>query len=346
MTVARPPRPWASSLLLLATLVSFSLSTGRTQEQESQPHLTSNEIQLYKQARTLIDWTPEEIRSRPEFHKLQPADSQRDLPTILQEAGERVQGFISNFRETTCTEQVEAQIWGFIPGQNKHDTCVNTDSSLDSITGEGALRSGSNRCHSLFSGKFHYLLLPRLQKGTYVLDEYRTDAKGNAIDYKRQNDVFILTYGFAASPLYFHPRNQAACRFRYFGRQILNGRETEVVGFAQIPVEDSRVVAFRIGDTPAEILEQGLAWIDATSHEILRMRTGLLAPRPDLGLLEQTTQIDFSSIRLAETLSTFRLPTQVIVDTVYSGRHFRNFHKYSDYQLFRVETHVSPVPPS
>ena len=150
---------------------------------------------------------------------------------------------------------------------------------------------------------------------------------------------------FAASPLYFLPHNQAACRFRYFGRQRLKRQETEVVGFAQVPERDLPMTALlRLGDTTAQTLAQGLAWIDATSHEVLRIQTDLLAPRPDLRLEEETAEIDFSAIRLPERSSTFWLPTRVIVEVTYSHRHFRTIHEYADFKLFQVESRIGPHP--
>ena len=51
------------------------------------------------------------------------------------------------------------------------------------------------------------------------MDEYRTEAKGRPIDYRSVRHGQILTWGFVTAPLqHFHPQNQMARRFRYFGR--------------------------------------------------------------------------------------------------------------------------------
>jgi hypothetical protein len=46
------------------------------------------------------------------------------------------------------------------------------------------------------------------------------------------------------------------------------------------------------------MLTQGIAWIDKESFHIVRMRSDLLAPQPEIGLEEQTTKVDFSEVKL------------------------------------------------
>jgi hypothetical protein len=92
------------------------------------------------------------------------------------------------------------------------------------------------------------------------------------------------------------------------------------------------------------LLVQGLAWIDATSHEMLRIQTDLLAPRPDMGLEKMTTVIEFSSVRLPETTARFQLPTKAVVDVTLDGPKFQSIHEYSDFKLFRVESRIGGSP--
>jgi hypothetical protein len=316
MSRPRPLYRLAFSVLLPAALAANSASAARAQEQESQPHLTPQEIRLYHKAQTLIDWTPEQIRTRPELRELQLAESQQELSAILREVGERVAAFFDNFPNTTSTEEVDSELCSAV----------------------------SDLCGVTFEGKFRYLLVARLVEGARVMNEYRTDAKGSPIDYGRLKHVPMLTYGFASAALqHFHPQNRMASRFRYFGRGMLKGQQTKVVGFAQVPEEYPPVTTFGHGTRTARLLVQGLAWIDAATHQILRIQTFLLAPRPDVGLEGQTTRIEYSAVQLPETFTPFWLPTKVIVDVWRFHRHFRNIHQYSDFKLFRVESRIGPV---
>jgi hypothetical protein len=305
------------STLFLAALAPIAAGTVRARGVESQPHLAPQEAQLHHDAPTLIDWTPEQVRALPELRELEPAESQQELPAILEEVGERVAAFFDDFPNTTCTEEVLS----------------------------GPCSVGSDKCAVTFEDKFRYLLVARWKEGARLMTEYRTDAKGRPIDYRRLGHGQILTYGFATAPLqHFHPQNRTASRFRHFGRQTVDRQETNVVGFAEIPERYTATTEFVLGGREGRFFVQGLAWIDPTTYQILRIRTYLLAPRPDVGLEGQTTRIEYSAIQLPETSTAVRLPTKVIVDVWLSHHHFRNVHRYSDFKLFRVESRIGPVP--
>jgi hypothetical protein len=231
--------------------------------------------------------------------------------------GKRVTVFFEDFPNTTSTEDVQSGPCG------------------------GGAR---DKCDVKFEDKFNYLLVLRRTESERLVDEYRTDAKGHPIDYRRPRHGQILTYGFATTPLlHFHPQNSMTSRFRYFGRQVVDHQETEVVGFAEIPGEYSRPTELRLGNAVASLFIQGLAWIDATTYQILRIQTFLLAPRPDVGLEREITRIEFSAIQLREISTAFWLPSKVVVDVWTDHRHFRNIHRYSDFKLFRVESRISPA---
>jgi len=176
------------------------------------------------------------------------------------------------------------------------------------------------------------------------MTEYRTDMTGRPVDYQNLANVPLLTYGFPTAPLqHFNPRNRTDSRFRYFGRQTVDGKEAYVVGFAEIPGAYGGPTELHLQNRQVALFVQGLAWVDATNYQILRIRTYLLAPRPDVGLEQQTTPIVYSAAQLPGTSTAFRLPTKVIVDVLLNRHQFRNVHRYSDFKLFRVESRISPV---
>ncbi len=85
-------------------------------------------------------------------------------------------------------------------------------------------------------------------------------------------------------------------------------------------------------------LVQGVAWIDELSFQIVRLRTGLLAPPPGAGLKQQTTDIRFEEVRFEKLPAGLWLPHEVVVTMDWKGEIFRNRHRYSDFKLFSVET--------
>ena len=99
------------------------------------------------------------------------------------------------------------------------------------------------------------------------------------------------------------------------------------------------------------ILVQGIAWIDKSSYQIVRLRTDLLAPQWDAGLSQQTTVVTFKETRLRDIETPLWLPgtVEVFVEfTTHNGNDkffdlkYTNEHTYSDYQRYRAESKVIP----
>ncbi|MGD1101435.1 MAG: hypothetical protein ABSA59_05155 [Terriglobia bacterium] len=338
----RPKLAIAADAVALLAVLLILRTTFAQAPQTAPPTLTPEELQVYRKAHTVIDWTPKEIRGRRELKGLQPAGSQGNLAKILQEAGERVAAFIENLPNVTATESIQWQ--------------VDSPSSKD-----------------LSSQKFRYLLMRRPTAGGETFAEYRTDPQGNEIDYNGLQGSHPLTSGFTLSLLYFDPHNQAACRYRYFGRQMLGEQETDVVGFAQIPEGNLRLANLYDGKRRIPLLFQGLAWIDHRTHGIMRLETDLLSPPPHTSLQRETTRIDYAPVQLPGVAGAVMLPDKVVVDAWLSvnvlkpaagftggtrqgitvenppvgekyRQHYRNIHSYSDYKLFRVESRIGPTP--
>jgi hypothetical protein len=61
------------------------------------------------------------------------------------------------------------------------------------------------------------------------------------------------------------------------------------------------------------MLVQGIAWVDKSNFEIIRMRTDLLAPHPEVGLAQQTTEANFSRVQLLDVATPLWLPSEVKV---------------------------------
>jgi len=86
------------------------------------------------------------------------------------------------------------------------------------------------------------------------------------------------------------------------------------------------------------VLVQGIAWVDAATYQVLRMRTDLLRPVPELRLEAQATDVRFGEVRFPSKDQPMWLPQDVTVTVHWNGRTFRNLHHYSDYELFQVKT--------
>ena len=256
----------------------------------------------------------------PELRGLQAAANQDELTTILAKTGEDVQAFFQNFSNTISEEQVHEVRLGK-KGETKE--------SLDE--------------------NFQYLLLAKPEKWGVGLEEYRTDKHGDRAGSKSLDAGLMLTSGFASASLVFHPSYQSGAAFRLLGRQTLGEHPYYVVAFAQSPEKAQMVERFNTDQESVLVLFQGVAWIDANTYKVVRLRSDLLAPQPKIRLERQTTEITYEPVQFKELASAMWLPSEVAVTVEWKGRTFRNSHTYSRFRLFNTEikekAHEPAVPP-
>ena len=241
------------------------------------------------------------------IHGLEPAKDQQPLIAILDGVGTRILDLIKDFPNT---------------------------SSLEAIHQEKLKRKGG--VGDTQDQKFRYLcLVPREAWGPGFV-EYRADFAGNEALPKGLSEGFMLTKGFASTALYFHPNFRTESNFRYLGQQDVNGRKTYVVAFAQIPGKAHMTGDFRRGQITVTTFAQGLAWIDTSTYQIVRLHTDLLTPLPELRLDKLTMDIDFNAVHFTSVKEALWLPEDVTVTLDWNGRQLRNKHAYSDFMIFDV----------
>ena len=287
------------------------------------------EREHYGGVRSVVDWSPSELlKVLPELKGLATAQSQEELATLLRKVGETVTAFFRDFPNTTSVEEIRQE--RFLPGKPMP------------MPTEGLERTSPLPESQVQT--FHYLMLAGPEdKPMSGLQEYRTDQEGRRLDvHGMTRSSSILTSRFVSTPIFFHPLHQDGSAFRYLGRQRIDKRETYVVAFAQRPVETRLVEWVANGEKTAAVLLQGVAWIDPTTYQIIRMRTDLLAPRPDIQLERQSTEIRFAEVHLKTLPGAFWLPGQVVVTVNIQGQVYRNTHRYSHFRLFKVETQGIP----
>jgi Flp pilus assembly protein TadD len=250
------------------------------------------------------------LHDLPELKGLEPAEDQEQLGVILKKVNRSVQGFFSSFPSTTSVEQIR----------------------MERLHRDGKVAEAHNQ-------DFQYLVLAENQQPSRPsFEEYRTNELGSRGEPGGLGGRFMVTQGFAAASLHFHPAFRHGSRFRFLGRQLVEGREYFILAFAQRPEAAEVLESFRIGQVGTVVLVQGLAWVDASTYQIWRMRTDLLKPLADIHLERQTTDIGFKEVTFTGMKSEFWLPRQVAVTVDWNGRLYRNWHTYSDFKLFNVES--------
>jgi len=261
------------------------------------------------------------VTAIPELQGMQATVNQDDLPVILSRTGKDVQGFFQNFSNTLSEEEVRETRLGK-KGETK-----------DSL-----------------EENFQYLLLAKPETWGVGLEEYRTDKHGDRTGSRGLNAGFMLTSGFASASLVFHPSYQSGASFRLLGQQVLAGHHCYVVAFAQKPEKAQMVERFNTDQESVMVLFQGVAWIDADTYKVVRLRSDLLAPQPRIRLERQTTEITYEPVQFKEIAAVMWLPSEVAVTVQWRGRTFRNSHTYSRFRLFNTEVKektrgIEPTPP-
>jgi hypothetical protein len=279
------------------------------------PQLLDPTVTVYYQdAHPYVNWPLKQLTdAMPELKGLEPAANQEELPVLLQKTGANVESFFHNFVNTTSLEQI-------------HEVAPRRQRNIN----DGDTPESTNQ-------KFYYLTLLDSKDNEHTLKEYRTDLKGQPVRDDGAPPGFMLTRGFASLEVYLYPSHLAESTFRLLGRQLIDGSPCEVLVFAQRPGWTAVMSDFTAGTMSFPILEQGIVWIDLPSYQIVRMRTDLLAPQPEIDLQRSTSDIRFGPVTFKESNRTLWLPSEVRVDVVYRRETFRNLHRYSDYRLFNVE---------
>ncbi len=266
--------------------------------------MAEQELAIYASARSVIDMTVEELRQLfpEECRDLEFDLNQEKLSLLLRETGDRVETLFRDIPNTTSTERVRR---------------------------ERSRSSGGGSSSSTQS--FNYLVL---SDGLGKWEEVRTDNKGRPAKYEERG---FMTWGFAGISIFFHPQFQDSVRYRLLGRQISQPR-AYVIAFSQKAEPGRPTGTFEVTGMiqPALTMYRGLAWIDPQSHQIVRMRTDLLAPRMDVLLARQTTEIWFHEVRFSTNPQVFWLPREVVVTTEWKGEVCKNRHLYSEYRVFSV----------
>lgn len=242
----------------------------------------------------------------PELKGFQPADTQQDLAKLLERVGAN-----------------ESAILDIIPDVVSEENVV--QERLD--------KKGFAQGLPLFTGHYKYLVLAHSTGGGIRLNEIRINPTG-------ATGGPLLAQGFGLLPLQFHPFHQAAARFRYLGRQMVDNQNDYVVAFAQQPEKAQLTGIVNVDGGAVRVAYQGIAWINPDNFQIVRMRTDLLRPQPGTG--SQEAELRLSEVRLLN-LSPLWLPQDVVVTRSTKGNAVREKHEFSSWKRSILEFKSPPA---
>ncbi len=266
------------------------------------------EITYAKKSKTEVEEPIDYLRrTTPELKTLTPAADQSALAGILSAVGKNVDDSFRTYPNTSSVEEVH---------QEKLSRHGKREGYLDE--------------------KFYYLCVTPQQSWGPGFSEFRASVDAEHGQPGGLKDGFMLTSGFTSASLIFHPAYQAQSEFRYLGHQQVDGVDAAVIAFAQIPAKSKLYGTFKYGGNFVATFTQGLAWINPETHQILRLRTDLLKPLPEVRLARQTTDINYGEVHFKGVDGAFWLPRDVAVTVSYANRNLRNEHQYSGFRVFNV----------
>jgi VWFA-related protein len=242
------------------------------------------------------------------------------LEEILAAVGTNIQNFFRDFSSTAATEVIQ-------------------QTQLDD----------KGRPRASRSEEFYYVFLQKEAEGGHMaLEEYRSPVHGLPTASDGVESGYMRTSGFASSLIVFDPRFQPGVRYRFLGRQTVEGHPAYVVGFAQQPSNSPPLGSFRFGPSHSRVLTfglQGVAWISIDQHQVLKLRTDMLHPLPEVQLARATSEVDYAPLQFAGSPNQLWLPSRVTVNVEWGRKRLRNQHVFSQFRLFKVETESKVAGP-
>ncbi len=248
-------------------------------------------------------------RTTPELKTLVAAPDQSPLADILSAVGKNVENSFRNYPNTSSVEEVH---------QEKLSRRGKREGEVDE--------------------KFYYLCVMPQQSWGPEFSEFRASLNDQHGQLSGLSDGYMLTSGFTSASLIFHPAYQAQSEFRFLGRQQVDGVDADVVAFAQVPAKSKLYGTFKYNGNFVTTFTQGLAWINSQTYQILRLRTDLLKPLPEVRLSRQTTDINYAEVHFKGVQGGFWLPRDVSVTVSWANRNLRNEHQYSGFRVFNVDS--------
>lgn len=179
-------------------------------------------------------------------------------------------------------------------------------------------------------------------KVRYVANIQVVDSRYLAVDEYRDgtNGIhgFIKAVGSPALVLVFHPLNRDEFEITCKGLSTWQGAPVYLLSFQQRPDRPNVMSEFRTPRGRYIVSLKGIAWVDATTFQVVHLETDLLRPIPDLLLDVEHQSLDYAPVVFGTRKISLWLPQSVDISVYIGSKQFNAHHLYSDYQLFVVDT--------
>jgi hypothetical protein len=229
---------------------------------------------------------------------LSPCSLDQVLPHVSVHARE----FVDNVNRITATEMLELERW---------------------------------RSNGKLEGSSHH-------KVVYVANIELLDARYLSVDEYREGagvpSGFIKAVGSPSLVLIFHPLHVNEFAISCKGLGSWSGTPAYLLEFQQRADRPNTMSAFATSKGDYNVNLKGIAWVDATTFQVIHLETDLVNPIPDLLLDSEHQSLNYGPVAFSKRNISLWLPQSVDISVHLGNKQFSARHYYSDYQLFTVDT--------
>jgi hypothetical protein len=229
-----------------------------------------------------------------------------NLNDLLGRTSSQVVGFLDQFSDVKCTEQVQQEKLG------KDGKVERKEEST-----------------------YDYLVILTNTGGELGLDESRLAVKEGRADKK--NTPMLISNGFATLFLVFHPYYADSFKFALAGEALVDNRPLVKVSFEHVlGTRSPAALALRGREYPLEL--SGMAWIDPQTGIITRIEAGIRNTLQDVGLKSLQSEVEFAPSQFRDMKAPYWFPSVATVEVETPRQHWRNTHRFTEYKRFSVST--------
>lgn len=227
-----------------------------------------------------------------------------DSADLLNRVRTQMSSFVKVFSDVRCTEQVEQ----------------------DKLNKNGKIESSEK-------STFDYLVIAQESGSDLSLQESRLQQQ---VTVKKTNEPMLVTNGFATFLLIFHPMYQDSFEFSPPQMETVGTQTLARIAFRHIRNQPSTAeLVLRGREYPLEFA--GNAWIDPASGSVVRIEAGLEQPMDDIGLRVMHVDVLYAPVHFRGVDDSLRLPAAATVEVETARQHWRNVHRFTNYQHFNVD---------
>jgi len=148
----------------------------------------------------------------------------------------------------------------------------------------------------------------------------------------------IRTTGLAALAIAFHPFFHDDFDMRCEGLGKWNGQAAWLVYFQQLKNKPGQLRSYVVAGNHYPVRLKGRAWIGADNLQIVHLETDLLQPIPEIGLMNEHTDVSYGPVHFKTSGADLWLPKTAELYVRFGKRSFHRSESFDNFKLFATDT--------